>query len=367
MKKKFWIVLCAVLAVLLAGGGVAYGFLPHPLTYPIKSIQAVGSSVSVAAESEDSVTLRAAKQGDFKILMFTDMHLDGKNETSRLTVQELVRSVQKEQPDLVILGGDNVTSGLNRTRSHQLAKIFERLGVYWAGVLGNHEGDNGWSIRRDEMVDIFASYPHCLMRRGLASVTGDCNYALYIENPDGSLLQTFYFLDSFDEMTDAQKADTGWTEDMSSYDGPKADQIAWYSAKVEETAARYGAHDSIMVIHIPLSQMGAAAQGGEFLYGDKRERVCCTGYETGLFEAIKAGGSTKTVFCGHDHINNFGLEYNGILLSYIEMSGYGSYSLYSRGYDASEWLQSYTKLELAADGTFTQTQVRYSAENGVNS
>ncbi len=363
MKKRVLIILCAVLAVLIAGGAVGYSFLPHPLNYDIRGISSVGSSVEVLDDSVDSVTVRKNGEGAFKILMFTDMHLDGKNETSSLTVQYLVENIQKEQPDLVILGGDNVTSGLNRTRSHQLAKIFEQLGVYWAGVLGNHEGDNGWSVARADMVDIFASYPHCLMRRGDDAVTGDCNYVLNIENPDGTLMQTFYFLDSFDEMTDAQKADTGWTEDMSSYDGPKADQIAWYSAKVEETAAKYGPHDSIMVIHIPLLQMRAAAEGGTFLYGDKRESVCCTGYENGLFAAIKAGGSTKTVFCGHDHINNFGLEFDGVLLSYIEMSGYGSYSLYSKGYPEAEWLQGYTKLELQKDGTFTQTQIRNSAQN----
>ena len=31
MKKKTVVILCAVLAVLIAGGGVGYSFLPHPL------------------------------------------------------------------------------------------------------------------------------------------------------------------------------------------------------------------------------------------------------------------------------------------------------------------------------------------------
>ncbi len=369
MKKKAIIILCAVLAVLIAGGAVGYSFLPHPLRYKIRSIEPVGSTVTVLGETADSVTIRKEGDGEFKVLMFTDMHLDGKNETCDLTVKYLVENVQKEKPDLVLLGGDNVTSGMNKKRSHQLAEIFEKLGVYWGGVLGNHEGDNKWSVTRTEMVNIFSSYDHCLMRRGLETVTGDCNYVINIENADGSLLNTFYFLDSFDEMTDAQKSETGWTEDMSEYDGPKADQVAWYSAKVSEAAAKYGLHDSIMVIHIPLLQMRQnALPKGEFswenpgtdgfLYGAQRENVCCTGFENGLFDAVKAGGSTKTVFCGHDHVNNFGIEVDGILLSYIEMSGYSSYSYYSKGYPEEEWLQGCTELLLHADGTFTQTQLR---------
>ena len=368
MKKKSIIVLCVVLAVLIAGGAVAYSFLPHPLNYKIKSIQPVGSSVTVTASADDSVTIRKDGDGDFKILMFTDMHLDGKNETSYLTVDQLVKNIQREKPDLVILGGDNVTSGMNRKRAHQLAEIFEKLGVYWAGVLGNHEGDNKWSITRTEMVNIFVSYDHCLMRRGLDSVTGDCNYALFIENADGSLSKAFYFLDSFDEMTDEQKAQYNWTDDMSSYDGPKADQVAWYAAKAAEANETYGANESIMVIHIPLLQMRLNAlpsgsfsrdePGTEgFVYGAQRENVCCTGYENGLFEAVKAAGTT-TVYCGHDHINNFAVEVEGVLLSYIEMSGYGSYSMRSKGYPEKDWLQGYSVLEIAETGAYTHAQVR---------
>ena len=362
-KKKGVIVLCIVLAVLLIGGGVGYSFLPHPLNYNINKIASVGSSVSIVRESADSVTVRKEGGGDFKVLMFTDMHLDGKNKTSNLTVDWLVKNIQNEKPDLVLLGGDNVTSGLNRSRAKQLGKIFEKLGVYWAGVLGNHEGDNKWSIKRSEMVDIFASFDHCLMRRGPETVTGDCNYVLYIENPDGTLQQTFYFLDSFDELNDAEKEKYGWQEGTSPYNGPQEDQVAWYSAKVKETEEKYGAHDSVMLIHIPLYEVAAACETEPYVWGEKREKICSTGFQNGLFAAIKEGGSTKAVFFGHDHTNNFGLELDGVLLSYIEMSGYGSYSLYSKGYPESDWLQGYTKLIIHSDGTFEHTQVRNHAAN----
>ena len=368
MKKKLVIILCVVLAVLIAGGAVGYSFLPHPLNYKIRSIRPVGSSVTVVSSDADSVTIRKEGGGDFKILMFTDMHLDGKNKTSYLTVDHLVKNIQREKPDLVLLGGDNVTSGMNRTRAKQLGRIFEQLGVYWAGVLGNHEGDNKWSVTRTEMVEIFASSDHCLMRRGLDAVTGDCNYALFIENADGTLQKAFYFLDSFDEMTDAQKEQYNWTDDMSSYDGPKADQIAWYAAKADAAKEKYGDNESILLIHIPLLQMRLNAHAkGEFaadnpasegfVYGAQRENVCCTGYENGLFDAVKAAGTT-TVFCGHDHVNTFAVEVDGVLLSYIEMSGYGSYSMRSKGFPEEEWLQGYTVLNIASDGTYTHAQVR---------
>ncbi|MBR4727578.1 MAG: metallophosphoesterase [Clostridia bacterium] len=360
MKKKGKIILCAVLAVLIVAGAVTWCFLPHPLSYPINSIEPVGSHVTVTEDSEDSVTVCKESEGDFKILMFTDLHLDGKNATSQLTVSHLVENIQREQPDLVLLGGDNVTSGLNRLRAKQLGRIFEKLGVYWAGVLGNHEGDNPWSITRTEMVEIFSSFDHCLMRPGPAQVGGDCNYALKIVNTGGQMLETFFFLDTFDEMSDAVRKEYAVPEDASEYDGAHADQVAWFTAKAAEIKQQFGDYHAAMVMHIPLPQVAAAAEAGNFSFGGKLENVCCTGFDSGLFDAAKAAG-VEAVFCGHDHLNNFGVMYENVLLSYIEPSGYGSYTAASRlGYEEKDWLQGYTLLTIHANGSFSQQQIRNS-------
>lgn len=360
MKKKLGIILCAALVFVFLACGITWSFLPHPLNYAIGSVKPVGNSLSVVDTAEDEVTVRKDTEGDYKILMFTDMHLDGKNSTSKLTVSRMVESIQREQPDLVLLCGDNVTSGLNRVRCRQLGRIFEKLDVYWAGVLGNHEGDNGFSISRSDMMDEFCAFDHCLMQKGPADVTGDCNYSLNLLDADGALVETFYFLDTFDEMNAEQLAQYGYAPDDSVYDGTKEDQVEWFRQKQADTKEAFGLRPSVMMVHIPLPQFQTAVDGGaEFLYGDKRENVCCSGFDSGLFDAIKSGGSTQAVFCGHDHVNNFGVTYEGVLLSYIEMSGYGSYSLYSRGEPEETWLQGYTALEIHGDGTFDQRQVRY--------
>ena len=363
MKKKTVVILCAILAVLLIGGGVAWSFLPHPLRYDINAIEPVGSDLTVVADDGEDVTVKKNGPGEFRILLFTDLHLDGKNDTSVLTVSHLVENIQKEKPDLVLLGGDNVTSGLNGARARQLGRIFEKLGVYWAGVLGNHEGDNPYSVSRTKMAEIFSSFDHCLLRRGPEEIDGDCNYALHILDAADRHLQTFFFLDTFDEMTAEQMEAVGWQEGDSEYDGAHENQIDWFVQKTVQAKQDYGEDCSaILVQHIPLPQVAAAAETGDFLYGDKQENVCCTGYDSGLFDKVKASGIVKAVFCGHDHMNNFGVNYEGILLSYIEPSNYGSYNLGNRrGAPEEDWLQGYTLLTLHEDGTFTPKQVRNSA------
>lgn len=363
MKKKTKIlscVLCAAVVLLAVAGVIVCSKLPRALNYPIKEIKPIEhGSVSIVAEGDDMVTLQKGDAGAFRVLMFTDQHLDGNNKTSYKTVDRMVDAIQNEQPDLVLVGGDNVTSGLNKKRANQFAQIFEQLGVYWGGVLGNHEGDNPYSVSRTEMVDIFASYDHCVMRKGPEGIDGDCNYVIRLLGSDGKQMQTIFCLDTFDEIGDEILNSKTIFSNKSPYDGAHETQIAWYRQTAAELKELDGDYRSILLQHIPLPAFDEAIETEALLYGDKRENICSTCYENGLFNAIKETGVTQAVFCGHDHLNNFGVEYEGILLSYIEPSGYGAYGMGKRGAPESEWLQGYTVLDLLPDGTFSQRQERY--------
>ena len=366
MKKALKVSLIFLLcAVLCANSASACVFIPYV------KIEPVGSKIEIVDETEDSVTIRKTDDTPFKILMFTDLHFatpvpKDPAKAHRKTAQMLVENIRREQPDLVLVGGDNVTSNLNRLRSHQFARMFEKLGVYWGGVIGNHEGDNPLSIRRDTMVRIFSSYSHCLMRLGKSDVDGNCNYTIRILNADGSLQHAFVCLDSFDEMSDEMKEAHGYKPSDSVYDVIKQSQIDWYTSQIASMKSEYGKCPSSVLLHIPLTQYADAVElvdKGElrYLWGDRQEGICCGGFDSGLFDAIVASGCTKTVFCGHDHKNNFGVMYRGITLTYIEASGYGTYGFYRDGKPESDWLQGYTKLMLRDDGTFTLEQIRNSA------
>lgn len=355
MKKAAKIILCAVLVLLIAGGSITWAMLPHPLSYDIKSVKNIGSRIEVVSKEEDCVTIRNRHQGVFKVLAFTDLHLDGKNKTSETTVSYMVENIIREEPDLVIVGGDTVTSGLNKKRAAQFAEIFENLGVYWAGVLGNHEGDNKWSVTRSEMIGIFSSHEHCLMLEGPDDIWGNGNYIINLLNDDDSLCECFVFMDTGDEATAETKAEYNVETDDDIYDGVKQSQIDWYKKKMNANKEKYGGFKSIAVMHIPLPQLREAAEKGEFLYGNKQENVCSSGFDSGLFAAMKECGSTQAAFFGHDHLNDFGVRVDGILLGYLQPSGYGSYTALSRfNAPESEWLQGCTVFQIATDGSFIQ-------------
>ena len=348
-NKVLIIILCVLLAVIIVGGGVGYSFLPHPFNYKIKDIAPLGrETAEIVSESTDGVVLKKKDAGEFKVLLFTDLHLDGKNKTSNITLENMIKSIQNEKPDLVLFGGDNVTSALNRKRAGQFADIFEKLGVYWGGVIGNHEGDNPYSIKREEMVNIFASHERCIMRNGPDDIDGNCNYAISLLNSEGRHLETIFCLDTFDEMSDELKEYYGYDDEGTPWDGAHENQVAWFREKAVSLKNDYGDYKSIMLMHIPLPQMKEAAESGNFIRGAQNEGVCATVFDSGLFDAMKENGVSAAYF-GHDHNNNFAVIADGIELAYLETSGYGSYGLHKKDFPENEWLQGYSVMNFMED------------------
>lgn len=358
MKKGLIVVLAVFLVAAIGFGGfVAYN-CSKGISYDISSVEKIPCDVEIVSEDVDSVTIKKNSNGDFKVLMFTDMHLKGDKELDNITVTNMVNNIKEQNPDLVILGGDNVTYGFNKKRNVQLAELFENLGVYWATVLGNHEGDGFLSYDRQNVIKLFSTYEHCLVKEGNEDVDGNGNCTINILNSDGTLKEVFFLMDSGDYMTDESKQEYGVTDEDDVYDGVKTSQVQWYKDKHDAIEKQYGEFKSVTIVHIPIYQAEKEYTEGEFLYGDKREGVCESGFDAGLFDAMKEKGSAQAVYFGHDHVNNFGVMCDGILLSYMQPSGYAAYNMQSK-FDApeNEWIQGCTVLNIKADGTYTAERI----------
>ena len=77
----------------------------------------------------------------------------------------------------------------------QLAELFENLGVYWATVLGNHEGDGFMSYGRENVIKLFSSYEHCLVKEGKDDVDGNGNCTINVLNsPSRYTIRCFHLL-----------------------------------------------------------------------------------------------------------------------------------------------------------------------------
>ena len=358
MKKAVKVIIAILLVAVIGFGGFVGYMSSQGISYDIASVEKITSDVEIVSQDVDSVTIKKNSDGDFKVVMFTDMHLKGDKELDNITVSNMVKNIRELSPDLVILGGDNVTYGFNKKRNVELAELFENLGVYWATVLGNHEGDGFLSYDRKDVIELFSSYEHCLVKEGREDVDGNGNCTINILNSDGTLREVFFLMDSGDYMTEESKAEYGVTKEGEVYDGVKTSQVEWYKEKHDAIEEQYGEFKSVTVVHIPVYQAEKEYADGEFLYGEKREGVCESGFDAGLFDAMKEKGSAQAVYFGHDHVNNFGVMFDGILLSYMQPSGYAAYNMQSK-FDApeNEWIQGCTILSIKEDGTYNAERI----------
>ena len=354
MKTALKIIVAIVLVAALGAGIYVISFNNEGIHYDVDSVESIGTSVEIVSETIDSVTIRKNDDSDFKVVMFSDTHLNGKNEEDLMTVEHLIENITREKPDLVIFGGDNISSAVSYKRTKQFCQLMENLGVYWATAFGNHDGEGIFTYSKKQLADVYSSYEYCLLKPGVEDIDGYGNYTINVLNSDGSIKEVFFFMDSGEYASDEEKAMYEITGE-SGYDGVKTSQVEWYKAKHDSLTEEFGEFKSVTVIHIPPFQSRVALNEELeviYEYGERNEGICEAGYDSGLFDALKEKGSCQAVYYGHDHVNDFGFIYQGILLSYIQSAGYGSYNMGTNGYEESEWMQGCTILTFKTDGTY---------------
>ena len=89
------------------------------------------------------------------------------------------------------------------------------------------------------------------------------------------------------------------------------------------------------------------------------ETVGCSGHNSGLFESMKKNNAVA-IFSGHDHVNDFAFEYEGILLVYVQYASYNAYNLGNYNGIVSlpekDWQQGVTITTVKQDGSITLEQ-----------
>ena len=319
---------------------------------------------------------------DLKILQLTDVHIGGgimSLKKDKMALNAVAAMLTAEKPDLVVITGDLVypvpfQAGTfnNGISTDMVITLLEKLGVYYTVCFGNHDSELYSDYTREKIADKYANpdLKYSLFQKGPEDVDGYGNQVIKVKNSKGIVTNAFFTIDSHSYI-DGDFLGIQWK-----YDNIHENQIEWYKECVLAIDAANKAIDpdcpmftSLCFFHIPLEEYGIAWQeykangykdtenvkhfaGG---YYEKDEKSYCGVYSDNFFETALELGSTKGIFCGHDHENNASIEYKGIRLTYGMSIDYLAYTgIYKKGAQ-----RGCTVITLSKDGELSVSLENY--------
>jgi hypothetical protein len=252
--------------------------------------------------------------------------------------------------------------------------MMESIGVYWTYVCGNHEAREEKGSFKCQLFKSFIDSPHCLCKFGDKALYGYGNFTVNIMSDENTVRKTLVFLDSGRYVREPYCTNDGVPKGLEGADYVKPNQIKWYEGEIAALKKQYGDDlRSMLYLHIPIPEYSklftqnadgkyVPNENVEVLYGEMREEIGCSPYNSGLFEAMKRNG-TEAMFCGHDHCNDFCAKYEGIYLVYNQTGGYNCYRLYDSkimNSDESTWHYGVNTTDIGKDGSLTMKHYRHS-------
>ena len=283
------------------------------------------------------LTIKKAKGKDFKVLNITDTHLvtvDWENPVVRDTFVAMIDAlVEKTQPDLITMSGD--ISFADWIPSYKyFGDMMDKYGIPWTVCWGNHDHQAG----KNQLLEYekqYMEYTNFFYESGCYEYGVGSNT---IAIDDGErVIHGLIMIDCF-----IPEAPTVADDDPEK--GKKIlapELIEWYKKQVN-TLSGMGCCETTIITHVPLYEYKLAFDEAFNSEYDRRKisfeesfdqkywndgyrdsfgvmaekRVCYSDASVGLFDEMLKLGSTKNVIVGHDHVNNFSINYKGIRLTY---------------------------------------------------
>lgn len=317
-------------------------------------------SMSNGGSLKSDAKLSFNSDGNFKILVLADVQ-DGSG-VKPDEVAFLNSVLDYSKPDLVVFAGDNICSSDYADFDSVLNPLVER-GIPFTLVYGNHDAEYAFGPKIDEMVEagskrveatekykeellsMYQAYDGCLAYDADASLHGCATHNLPILTSDGSKVGfNLWLVDSGDYAYNAQGEKLG-------YDWVRADQIEWYGNVRDELKAENDGSlvPSMMFQHIIPKEavekiyLNSFVQLGDltinFSDGSSTtvipdmtkfdgyifEKSCPGVSSDGQWQSLVDGGDVLGVCVGHDHVNNFVADIDGVDLIQTPGCTYESY------------------------------------------
>lgn len=336
----------------------------------IETIETVSFDNQLEPELDDNGCYTFTTDDHFKVVQLTDVHIGGgflSIKKDSMAINAVAAMITAEKPDLVVITGDiaypvpfQAGTFNNKTSAELFAQLMEKLGVYWVPVFGNHDTEAYSYYSREKISEFYSQekFSHCLFQAGPEDVDGYGNSIINVKNTKGEITQSLVMLDSHSYV------DNDYFGIMWKYDTIHDSQVKWYEDSLNKIKAENNdvMPKSLAFFHIAIPEYKTAwdeyrandfndTENVKYIYGKAGEKdysVYTSEYNYGFFDKVKELGSTQGMFCGHDHLNNFSIDYKGVRLTY----GYSIDYLAYTGIMKFGLQRGCTVIDIAPDGSF---------------
>lgn len=267
-----------------------------------KIILFVFISIGVASAQD----LKFNTNGKFKIAQFTDLHYIAGVEASKKSITTINYILETEKPDLVVFTGDIVVKAPTKQGWDEVLHTVISRKIPYMVTLGNHDDES--EMTREEVANYVSAKPFLVNKQvKIDGVDGYLNAAIEVK---GKTPAVIYTMDSHAYSKNPRMKGYGWFHQ---------NQIAWFTK--ESTRLKKENRDSTLTalafFHIPLPEYKLAFDNqSNKRIGVRYENECPPNLNTGMYAAMFEAGDVLGMFVGHDHVNDYLVDYNGIALAY---------------------------------------------------
>ncbi len=270
---------------------------------------------SLFVNGQEQPRLTFNSDSTFKIVQFTDLHLQADSYRSDSVLVMMRKVIEREKPDLVMLTGDVVGSDNRKRAWLKVAQVMIDTKTPWAAMFGNHDAE--YELTKEQTMDVIGGLPYNLTIPGPIEVNGVGNYVLPIQSSTSSKTAALCYVFDVSETNDLPEGHSGvynWIEES---------QVAWYKTQSAAFTERNGGVPvpALAFFHIPFPEfdevVGKSTTVGvqlEVYPSSPRNR-------SNLYDAMQACKDVMGVFVGHHHNNNYIGCLDDICLAFGQASG----------------------------------------------
>ena len=251
------------------------------------------------------------RNGQFKIVQFTDLHYKLGAKTSEQALDCIREITAAEKPDLIVVTGDIIYSLPADSTLSVVLNAISQLNTPFCMTFGNHDYDF-----KTPAVALYAQMqktPNCIMPPLQGKNT---DYTIPIMSGNGKkTAAVIYAIDTHNKSSIAG---------VDGYQWISHSQTTWYRQRSAVFKQQNGgkALPALAFMHIPLPEYNYAVDNTQCpLYGTRMEKAYSPSINSGFFASMKEMGDVMGVFCGHDHDNDYSVAYYNILLAHGRFSG----------------------------------------------